>query len=53
VVDFIYFYLQPRGGGEIGFPAFNIADSAICTGVALIFLLSWKNEQTPNAAEKS
>ena len=53
VVDFLYFYLQPRGGGEIGFPAFNIADSAICTGVALIFLLSWKNEQSPSAAEKS
>ena len=35
------------------FPAFNIADSAICTGVALIFLLSWKNEQSPQSAEKS
>src|ERR1041385_1717594 len=32
-LDFIYFYLSRRGGGEIGFPAFNIADSAICTGV--------------------
>ena len=51
VVDFLYFYLQPRGGGEIGFPAFNIADSAICTGVALVFLLSWKNEQSPNPAQ--
>lgn len=47
VVDFIYFYLQRRGGGEIGFPAFNIADSAICTGVALIFLITWKNEHAP------
>jgi len=45
VTDFIYFYLQPRGGKEIGFPAFNIADSAICVGVGLIFLLSWKNEK--------
>ena len=53
VVDFLYFYLQTRGGGEIGFPAFNIADSAICTGVGLIFMLSWKNEQSPNAAEKN
>ena len=33
VVDFIYFYVQQRGGNEIGFPAFNVADSAICTGV--------------------
>ena len=47
VVDFIYFYLQQRGGGEIGFPAFNIADTAICTGVGLIFLITWKNEHAP------
>ena len=45
VVDFIYFYLTRRGGGEIGFPAFNIADSAICTGVTLLFLLSWQKDQ--------
>ncbi len=45
VIDFLYFYLQQRGGGEIGFPAFNVADSAICTGVALVFLLTWKNER--------
>src|SRR5476649_2526128 len=53
VVDFIYFYLQRRGGNEIGFPAFNIADSAICTGVALIFLMTWKNEHAPKNAESS
>jgi len=47
VIDFIYFYLQQRGGGEIGFPAFNIADSAICTGVVLIFLVTWHNEHAP------
>ena len=50
VVDFLYFYMLPRGGGEIGFPAFNIADTAICTGVALIFIISWKNEQTPKTS---
>ena len=49
VVDFIYFYIARRGGGEIGFPAFNVADSAICTGVGLLFLLSWQKDQ-PNAA---
>jgi signal peptidase II len=49
VVDFIYFYVSRRGGVEVGFPAFNIADSAICTGVALLFLLSWQKDE-PNAA---
>ncbi len=45
VIDFIYFYLQQRDGGEIGFPAFNVADTAICTGVGLLFLLSWQRDQ--------
>jgi signal peptidase II len=49
VVDFIYFFVNQRGGGEIGFPAFNVADSAICTGVGLIFLITWKNEHAPKA----
>ena len=54
VTDFIYFYLQQRNGNEIGFPAFNIADSAICTGVGLIFLITWKNEHAPkNSPETS
>ena len=46
VIDFIYFYLRQRGGGEIGFPAFNVADSGICIGVVLVFLLTWKSDQT-------
>ncbi len=44
VIDFLRFYLERRGGSEIGFPAFNIADSAICIGVGLLFILSWRNE---------
>ncbi len=51
VIDFLYFYLQQRGGGEIGFPAFNVADSAICTGVGLVFLLTWKNEREERAVQ--
>ncbi|MEY2427571.1 MAG: signal peptidase [Verrucomicrobiota bacterium] len=50
VIDFLYFYLQQRGGNEIGFPAFNVADSAICTGVALVFLLTWKSDRSPKPA---
>jgi signal peptidase II len=47
VIDFIRFYLEPRGGGEIGFPAFNVADSGICIGVALVFWITWRNERVP------
>jgi signal peptidase II len=52
VIDFLYFYMQRRGGEPVGFPAFNVADSAICIGVGLIFILSWKNEKlTVKAAQ--
>ena len=40
VVDFIYFYVIRRDGTEAGFPAFNVADSAICIGVGLLLILS-------------
>lgn len=52
VVDFLYFFMQRRGGDELGFPAFNVADSAICTGVALIFLINWRNEPKPVTSDK-
>jgi len=45
VIDFIYFYLKRTGGEEIGFPAFNVADSGICVGVALIFWVTWQTEK--------
>jgi signal peptidase II len=48
VVDFLHFYMARRGTPDFfDFPAFNVADSAICTGVALIFLLNWKDEPKP------
>ncbi len=51
VVDFIRFYLNQRGGGEIGFPAFNIADSAICIGVGLIFIINLRGERPTKQTE--
>lgn len=44
VVDFLYFYVIRRDGHEAGFPAFNVADSAICIGVGLLFILSFQGE---------
>lgn len=44
VVDFLYFYVIRRNGTEASFPAFNVADSAICVGVGLLIILSWHSE---------
>lgn len=51
VIDFLYFYTHQRGGGEVGFPAFNVADTAICAGVGLLLFLSWRKESSE--AEKN
>ena len=53
VFDFIYFYLPRADGGEIGFPAFNVADSAICTGVGLVFLITWWSDRKARRTEPS
>lgn len=50
VIDFIYFYVELRSGSELGFPAFNLADSAICTGVGLVFLITWRSEHSAKPA---
>ncbi|HEY9509872.1 MAG TPA: signal peptidase II [Verrucomicrobiae bacterium] len=52
VIDFLYFYINHNGKSS-GFPAFNVADSAICTGVVLVFLLTWRNERDAKAVETS
>jgi len=53
VIDFLYFYLIRRDGEEAGFPAFNVADSAICIGVGLLFILSWKSDSAQAAPVES
>src|SRR5207344_1582064 len=52
VIDFLYFYLDIDGQVR-GFPAFNVADSAICTGVGLVFLITWRNEQRNQPSEEN
>ena len=53
VVDFLHFYMARRGTSDYyDFPAFNVADSAICTGVALIFIINWREEPKPAAENK-
>jgi signal peptidase II len=50
VIDFLYFYLPQNNGNELGFPAFNVADSAICTGVGLIFLVTLRSDRSAQRA---
>lgn len=40
VVDFIYFHIGPYG-----YPAFNVADSAIVCGVLWLFWRQWNDQQ--------
>ena len=50
VVDFLRFYVN-TATGEVGFPAFNVADSGICVGVALLFWVTWKTESKTGVAD--
>jgi signal peptidase II len=50
VIDFLYFYVVRRDGEIASFPAFNVADSAICVGVGLLFILSWQSGSETHAA---
>ncbi len=53
VIDFLYFYVRKRGGGDAGFPAFNVADSAICVAVGILFYLSWARDDQREATTAS
>jgi signal peptidase II len=48
VVDFLDFHV-----GRHHWPAFNVADAAICVGVALYILDSWRAEQEMTKTEQT
>ena len=50
VIDFLYFHAEIAGKFR-DFPAFNVADTAICTGVGLVFILTWRTERAAKSAE--
>jgi signal peptidase II len=52
VVDFLDFYMS-WGGREHHWPAFNVADSAICIGIGLLFLDMRKKPESSAAATQS
>jgi len=46
VIDFLLFYI-----GSYHWPAFNVADSAICVGVGLYIILSWRSDHAARKAQ--
>ena len=52
VVDFLDVYVT-IGGREHHWPAFNVADSAICIGMALLFIDMWRKPKEAARSEVS
>lgn len=52
VVDFLDVYVT-IGGREHHWPAFNVADSAICIGMALLFIDMWRKPKEAAKTELS
>lgn len=48
VIDFLHFYV-----GKYHWPAFNVADSAICIGVGLYIIASWRSEPKSQAGQSA
>ena len=46
VIDFLFFYI-----GHYHWPAFNVADSAICVGVGLYIIFSWRGDRGATKAQ--
>jgi len=46
VIDFLLFHI-----GEYQWPAFNVADSAICTGAFFLLFAHWREGKTPRSPE--
>ena len=53
VIDFIRFYIDRKGGGSLGYPAFNIADIGICIGVGVLFVMAWRSQKELERSEKN
>ena len=49
VIDFLDVYIT-TGGREHHWPAFNVADSAICIGMALLFIDMWRKPKPAETA---
>ena len=48
VVDFLDFYARGPTGDLHHWPAFNLADTCICTGIALLAIDTWRSRHAPS-----